>query len=218
METTIKTYQYFFIKREIEQLLNVYHSVNDKKTVATVQALATERINEVVENDPQVIALLEPFVKQIMDTNLKKEKATELLERLKEHVAPFKQPSKIQVKKIFRKVKKLKHPDWQTLDLKEHTYVGWNDPGTQKKYLLYYADERLQGVHGTLSPTIIKGVCAICHKTSSVSMFLSTTKSGSDGTYTKKGNYICHDSDQCNQQLVKLAPFYEFTDIVKKEK
>lgn len=74
METTIKTYQYFFIKREIEQLLNVYHSVNDKKTVATVQALATERINEVVENDPQVIALVEPFVKQVMDTNLKKKK------------------------------------------------------------------------------------------------------------------------------------------------
>ena len=23
----------------------------------------------------------------------------------------------------------------------------------------------------------------------------------------KKGNYICHDSDQCNQQLVQLAPF-----------
>ena len=52
-------------------------------------------------------------------------------------------------------MKKLKQPDWQTLDLKEHTYVGWNDPGTQKKYLLYYADERLK-VSMALSPTIIK--------------------------------------------------------------
>ncbi|HCK2872238.1 TPA: hypothetical protein NZC54_003390, partial [Enterococcus faecium] len=55
-------------------------------------------------------------------------------------------------------------------------------------------------------------------KTSNVSLFLSTTKAGSDGTYTKKGNYICHDSDQCNQQLTKLAPFYEFAERVKKER
>ncbi|BDP81315.1 hypothetical protein EfmAA290_19910 [Enterococcus faecium] len=83
--------------------------------------------------------------------------------------------------------------------------------------MVYYEDEKLKGISGTLSPTINKGICAICQKTSNVSLFLSTTKAGSDGTYTKKGNYICHDSDQCNQQLTKLAPFYEFAERVKKE-
>ena len=82
----------------------------------------------------------------------------------------------------------------------------------------FYEEEKLKGISGTLSPTINKGICSICQRTSNVSLFLSTTKTGSDGTYTKKGNYICHDSDQCNQQLVQLAPFYEFTERVKRER
>lgn len=140
------------------------------------------------------------------------------MEELKQIVQPFMQPSKPQIEKLFRKVKKLKQPAWNEIDLQEHTYIGWNDPGTQKKFMIYYEDEKLKGISGTLSPTINKGICAICQKTSNVSLFLSTTKAGSDGTYTKKGNYICHDSDQCNQQLTKLAPFYEFAERVKKER
>lgn len=121
-------------------------------------------------------------------------------------------------REIIPKSEKLKQPAWNEIDLQEHTYIGWNDPGTQKKFMVYYEDEKLKGISGTLSPTINKGICAICQKTSNVSLFLSTTKAGSDGTYTKKGNYICHDSDQCNQQLTKLAPFYEFAERVKKER
>lgn len=218
MEQYIEPYQYFFIKRETEQLLNVYHSVNDPKTVETVQTLAKENIFEILLQEEEAKNAIEPFLNQMMDNRLKKEQADAMLAELKTRVVPFNQPTKVQVEKIFRKVKKLKHPDWQIMDLKEHTYIGWNDPGSQKKYILYYQDDQLKGVHGTLSPTILKGICAICQKTSQVSMFLSTTKSGSDGTYTKKGNYICHDSEQCNRQLVKLASFYEFTEIVKKEK
>ena len=218
MEQYIEPYQYFFIKRETEQLLNVYHSVNDPKTVETVQTLAKENIFEILLQEEEAKNAIEPFLNQMMDSRLKKEQADAMLAELKTRVVPFNQPTKVQVEKIFRKVKKLKHPDWQIMDLKEHTYIGWNDPGSQKKYILYYQDDQLKGVHGTLSPTILKGICAICQKTSQVSMFLSTTKSGSDGTYTKKGNYICHDSEQCNRQLVKLASFYEFTEIVNKEK
>ena len=185
MEQTIKPYQYFFIIREVEQLLNAYSSVNDPKTVQTVQALAAEKIRDILDHE-----LPESFM----------------------------QPSTPQIEKLFRKVKKLKQPAWNEIDLQEHTYIGWNDPGTQKKFMVYYEDEKLKGISGTLSPTINKGICAICQKTSNVSLFLSTTKAGSDGTYTKKGNYICHDSDQCNQQLTKLAPFYEFAERVKKER
>lgn len=49
-------------------------------------------------------------------------------------VLPFIQPTKPQIDKLFRKVKKLKQPDWNQLDLREHTYIGWNDPGSQKIY------------------------------------------------------------------------------------
>ncbi|NJE62867.1 elongation factor G-binding protein [Enterococcus durans] len=215
MEKTIKPYQYYFIKREVEQLLNAYSSVNDPKTVQTVQALAAEKIHELLDHPNTAV---NEFMEKVLDVTLKKEKAERLLEELKVIVLPFIQPTKPQIDKLFRKVKKLKQPDWNQLDLKEHTYIGWNDLGSQKKFMIYYEEEKLKGISGTLSPTINKGICSICQRTSNVSLFLSTTKTGSDGTYTKKGNYICHDSDQCNQQLVQLAPFYEFTERVKHER
>ena len=215
MEKTIKPYQYYFIKREVEQLLNVYSSVNDPKIVQTVQSLAAEKIHAIL--DRPNIAVNE-FLEKVLDVTLKKEKAERLLEELKVIVLPFVQPTKPQLDKLFRKVKKLKQPDWNQLDLREHTYVGWNDSGSQKKFMIYYEEEKLKGITGTLSPTINKGICSICQRTSNVSLFLATTKTGSDGTYTKKGNYICHDSDQCNHQLVQFSPFKAFTELVKRER
>ena len=123
MEKTIKPYQYYFIKREVEQLISVYHSVNDSKTIETVQALAVERIEELVEPSQR----MNLFLENILDTSLTKETAERLLEELKESVQPFEQPSKAQIEKLFRKVKKLKQPDWNHLDLREHTYIGWAD-------------------------------------------------------------------------------------------
>ena len=211
MEQTIKPYQYFFIIIEVEQLLNAYSSVNDPKTVQTVQALAAEKIRDILDHE---LPEIDTFLTTVLDVKLTKAQAERALEELKQIVQPFMQPSKPQIEKLFRKVKKLKQPAWNEIDLQAHTYIGWNDPGTQKKFMVYYEDEKLKGISGTLSPTINKGICAICQKTSNV----STTKAGSDGTYTKKGNYICHDSDQCNQQLTKLDPFYEFAERVKKER
>ncbi|MFU1789544.1 hypothetical protein ACM3BO_13340 [Mammaliicoccus sciuri] len=93
--------------------------------------------------------------------------------------------------------------------------MGWNDSGKQKKFIVLYEDDKLIGVSGDLSPTIKPGICSICKKESNVSMFLSTTKSKGDGTYTKNGNYICHDSEHCNQQLDQLNGLYEFIHTVK---
>lgn len=88
MEKTIKPYQYYFIKREVEQLISVYHSVNDSKTIETVQALAVERIEELVEPSQR----MNLFLENILDTSLTKETAERLLEELKESVQPFEQP------------------------------------------------------------------------------------------------------------------------------
>ena len=112
MKKTIKPYQYYFIKREVEQLISVYHSVNDSKTIETVQALAVERIEELVEPSQR----MNLFLENILDTSLTKETAERLLEELKESVQPFEQPSKAQIEKLFRKVKNLKQPDWNHLD------------------------------------------------------------------------------------------------------
>lgn len=104
MEKTIKPYQYYFIKREVEQLISVYHSVNDSKTIETVQALAVERIEELVEPSQR----MNLFLENILDTSLTKETAERLLEELKESVQPFEQPSESSNRKIIPKSEKAK--------------------------------------------------------------------------------------------------------------
>ncbi len=135
MEQTIKPYQYFFIKREVDQLLNAYSSVNDPKTVQTVQALAAEKIRDILEHE---LPEIDTFLTTVLDVKLTKAQAERALEELKQIVQPFMQPSKPQIEKLFRKVKKLKQPAWNEIDLQEHTYIGWNDPGTQKKGGIFY--------------------------------------------------------------------------------
>lgn len=212
MKPIIEAYQYFAIKKQVLHLVNDYHSVNDKATIQAVQAQVVEKIDQIVPEKQSEIEELKEFM---MDQTLTRAKTEAFFEAFKECVVPFKEPTTKQVEKVFKKTKKLKLPDWETLDLREHSYIGWNDPGSQKKFILYYQEGKLQGISGQLSPTIIKNVCAICQKVSGVSMFLATTKSKGDGTYTKRGNYICANSEQCNQQLHDITSFNEFVQQMK---
>ena len=101
MEQTIKPYQYFY-KREVDQLLNAYSSVNDPKTVQTVQALAAEKIRDILEHE---LPEIDTFLTTVLDVKLTKAQAERALEELKQIVQPFMQPSKPQIEKLFRKVK-----------------------------------------------------------------------------------------------------------------
>ncbi|MCE5057876.1 FusB/FusC family EF-G-binding protein [Mammaliicoccus sciuri] len=212
MNNYIKPYQFVSIKEKSEQLFNVYKSLNDIKTIDTFQAITYDHISQLFEEKHSEI---EDFTKIIMNKKISRAQIEKLLFGLKSYVIPFEQPSSKQLEKIFKKTKKLKHPEWDNIDLKESSYIGWNDSGKQKKFIVLYEDDKLIGVSGDLSPTIKPGICSICKKESNVSMFLSTTKSKGDGTYTKNGNYICHDSEHCNQQLDQLNGLYEFIHTVK---
>ena len=97
MEQTIKPYQYFFIKREVEQLLNAYSSVNDPKTVQTVQALAAEKIRDILDHE---LPEIDTFLTTVLDVKLTKAQAERALEELKQIVQPFMQPSKPQIEKL----------------------------------------------------------------------------------------------------------------------
>ncbi|MGC3596129.1 fibronectin-binding protein, partial [Enterococcus faecium] len=76
--------------------------------------------------------------------------AERAFDELKHFVQPFMQPSIRQIEKLFLKVKKLKQPAWNEIDLHEHTYIGLNDPRTQIKFIVYYDDVKLKGISGTL--------------------------------------------------------------------
>ena len=205
-------YEYWYCKQQVSELVSAYHSVNDKQTIVTLQTLIQGRTEEFFGRDP----LLAAYWEQFLDTGLTRDKFEKLFEEMKRFVTPMDVPSTKPIEKSFRKVKKMQYPELETKDFRDLSYLGWNDSGTNRKYLLRKIDGRFVGAYGSFSTDVQKGHCAICNQISTVAFFLATTKSAGDGTYTKKGNYICTDSDQCNRQLTQLATLERFWDTVTK--
>ncbi|MBC1972628.1 FusB/FusC family EF-G-binding protein [Listeria welshimeri] len=215
MKEFIEPYQYNFIKYQLANVSRAYRSANDTSTLKALKSLTEEKINElfpanVLEDHKELFSELHTI------TSTKEEEP--FLEDLKAYVIPFVSPSDVKLKKIFAKTKKLKIPTWSKLDLRDYTFYGWNDIAQQRKYIVTYEDGNLVGVQGTISNEIQKGVCTICHTHSKVSLFMAKTRSASDGIYTTNGNYICHDSDVCNQQIKDRETLDEFIEVVKKRK
>ncbi|MGX7014021.1 FusB/FusC family EF-G-binding protein [Vagococcus silagei] len=205
----LQPYEYNTVKNQISNLINIYKTVSDKDVIMTSQEMVTSQLRPVLGE-----ALHEKICLSYLDVTLTNAKAVPLFETIKEEVEPFKQVSDKQLEKVFRKVKKMKYPNWDQLDLQELNYLAWDDIGTQRKYISFYENDKLVGFYGVMSTNVIKNVCSICHQVDNVAMFLSTTKSSGDGTYTKKGNYICKDSVKCNQQMHDLSHLHDFYHTV----
>ena len=205
----LKPYEYNRIKYLTFDLVNVYHSVNDKSTVEAVYAQVATEILQIAENADSLVSennlsvkvAIQEYLSAIDNPKLSREQAEKLLTELKTLV------------EAFKKVKKLKIPATSQWDLHDVTYFAWNEVSSGRKYLLT-ADGR--GFYGNISDSM-KNICAICQKTSIVTQFLATTKRGADGTYTKNGTYICLDSEQCNQQIQAKEGLEHFLEIIKEK-
>ena len=214
MTLFLEPYNYYFLKEQTHILAQTHRSVNDRATIQAVRAQIFEAINERFSGlgaDEQAIILT---IEKITDSQ---RDVDQYLEMLRAHIIPFKQPSETVVKKAFPKTKKIQMPDWETLNLADYSFYAWNDPGQQSKFMLYYQNEKLQGLQGTLSNDVKKGICTICHGTGGVSLFTVKGKVNKDGQYKIKGNYICYNSETCNQQLQTKEHFTTFVELVKRK-
>lgn len=212
MTKFMQPYQYNFMKQQAISLLQAQRAVNDRSTIATMKALILEKI---ATEFPTRTMTEEKVLHQILTIEKSQRDLELFLETLKKHVIAFDSPSDVSLKKVFAKTKKLKIPKWESLELSDYTYYGWNDPGKQRKYIIWRDGQRLLGLEGTLEPNAHKGICAICQMTSEISAFSVKGKVSKEGNYLTKGNYICHDSDKCNQQINQLADLQRFVEIVK---
>ena len=213
MEKQLYPYQFNYIKERVAHLINVYNSVNDLNTIASIQEATREQILNTFQKVDSHIQL---EVEKLMNYQLSKMQAEKILSTLQGYVLPFEHPSKKQVDKVFRKVKKLKTPLISNEVLLESTFIGWNDVASNRKYIIYYNDfGKLDGFYGDISNQTVKGFCSICNKESRVTLFMRKTRTTSDGQYTKKGDYICFDSTVCNQQISDLSYFYRFLNKIQ---
>lgn len=208
----LKVYEYNQVKSLTSKLLNVYKT-NDMTSHQSHKEYILNEIKNVFENtdaDPS------EFIAGIDDMKISRKKAELLLEKLKADVEDFELPTKKQIDKLFKKVKKLHGPDLDVVDTKSTAFLAWNDLSSNRKYFVFKnRDDEHEGMFGELSVNKIKGFCKICNQESKVSLFLNKLKTSGMGTYTKKGDYICHDSEVCNQHLEDINQLYDFIEHVK---
>jgi len=118
-----------------------------------------------------------------------------------------------QLKQLFPKVKKLRLPkDLDKIDFSNLHYLGWLDESDKVAYLVYNYHKQLTGLRFDFiragSQSMQLSFCELCkkHRKRSEIIFVTTRtkKRPKNVNYRVRGNYICSDFNQCNQDLVDL--------------
>lgn len=210
MESFIQTHQYQYIKNQTENLLQSQLTTNDAAVMEALKSITQEKVTGIFDN-------LTDEQKQLVEQIQNIEDETEgifFLSRLKQHVVPFPRLEEQTIKSLFPKVKKLPLPDLNQADWNETSYLGWNDSGSGRKYIVAYVHNELIGIIGNSTPSRHPGICSICHEQEEVDMFTTSLKGVSKEESITRGQYICRDSQKCNENLKEVQPLFRFIELM----
>ncbi|WP_233713724.1 FusB/FusC family EF-G-binding protein [Lederbergia citri] len=205
----IRCDQYNFIKHQVKNLVSSYSIVKDPAVLKAVAFRSLDKVMNLFPEDEYDKAIFDKIPE--IDGEIQ---ANFFLEELKPYVIPFRSVSEKTIEKLFPKAKKLKLPKMEEIDLKETSYLGWYDIRSERKYLVFDYNGKLIGINGTFRNTT-KGICSLCNSLEEVALFMANVKSGKE-TYTNRGNYICSDSQKCNQNIKTLDKLNQFIELVKR--
>ncbi|MDN7227896.1 FusB/FusC family EF-G-binding protein [Planococcus sp. N064] len=210
-EAFIRNDQFNFIKDQTRILVTGQATGNDAEVLSVLRHLAHEKVFKLF---PSLTAEQKTVLNPLASVKEKAD-AEAFLAQLEPYIIPFKAVTDAALKKLFPKAKKLKGPKFENIDFKKLSYLAWTE-SSSLIYLVYEKDGRLEGIHGSLTRSHKKGICAICNRHSEVGMFTAKTKSSGQDNYIKRGNYICQDPDVCNSNLNSLERLGEFTGMIQK--
>jgi hypothetical protein len=212
MEPFMKSHQYNFIKAQTKIVLNGYATSSDRNVRSALRDMAKEKVFK-------QFAGLSEEQRELLNTICSienKGQRDEFLSQLEPCVIPFQPGTEQTIKKLFPKAKKLKVPLLEMIDMKELTYLSWDEKGSDKRYIVAYHHENLVGLQGTFTAVHKKGLCSLCNRIEEIGMFVLEVKGSAEGTYLKRGNYICQDSQKCNQNITTLDKLHDFIEHLKK--
>jgi Elongation factor G-binding protein, N-terminal/FBP C-terminal treble-clef zinc-finger len=201
-EIFIKNEQLNFIKKQIALIKESSKKNVPQNVLAAVIDLANAKILDIF---PKVS--LEQ--QEMLDlSRLKRDKEYEqYIQHLTDYLLPFPKITEQQLKKMFPKHKKIKLPDLSTIDLKQLTYLSWNDLGYNKKFIVYELEEKMVGIECEFAPSSKKNLCSFCNSFGEVAYFSTITKakkSNNPDYYKSIGNLICVDSSECNKKITNV--------------
>lgn len=202
-EKFIKNEEFNFIKKQIQFIKD-----NIKKNVPKNVLNATFEMSNA--------KILEKFVDASVDQknmlNISEIKDRDALDQyilnLSEYIIPFREITNQQLKKIFPKSKKLKLPDMSQIDLNKLTYLGWNDPRSDRKFIIYNLNDTIVGIESKFSQTVNKNFCSFCKTMGEVSYITTVTKQKDPKNpdyYKVIGNLVCVDSISCNRKITDVG-------------
>ncbi|MBC1521442.1 FusB/FusC family EF-G-binding protein [Listeria aquatica] len=216
MEAFIPNHLFNAIMRHAKQVWDAERSVNDlqiKKEFAFYSLSKAESLFEQLNQEQA--ALLKPL------TEIKNEQDLEKFqESLTSYIYPFPSISEAQLKKMFKKTKKLHPPELTDEKRKQLTYLSWLDAGSMKKFMVYEYEGKLTALKGNFLPSQKKDICHFCNQVTDVGLFtVDVTINSKANTYKALSNYICQDAESCNAHLTnteKLDYFVAYSQSAKK--
>ena len=213
METFIRSDQYNFISEQVQTLVNGHAAVNDSDVLVALRSLAIEKVRDLFPD-------LEERQRRIINSVTKMEDrldAEMFLAQLKPYVIPFPEVTEAKLAELFPKAKKLKLPRLNEIDSKETSYLSWIDKGSHKKFIVAPYQDQLVGIQGSFSPSRHKGICKLCNSYQDVGLFVTDEKAKGQGTFVKRGDYICRDSRTCNYHITTIKHLEKFIERVNQD-
>jgi len=206
----IRNHQMNLIRKQTDLLLKSLRTVSDPKVLEAVKQSAQSAVLEAfpdadearrkVLGDLSALRTGEDFQRYMRD--------------LEPWAEEFGRISEKQLQKLFPKVKKLKVPDLDAIDYRFTTYLGWNDNGGNRAFLVYHLDGQAAGIEGRMTPTNKKSVCFLCNRHEEVALFTAIARArpakASPDYYKAIGNYMCASAKACNKNITDVEPLEKF--------
>lgn len=201
-----------FIRKEQFNGIHKYMQdfVSQLKFCPDKQIIEANRVHYELQIIGMFDALTEEQMEQLTLHNIKKVGDVEAyLLDLKPYVYGMYSVSEFQLKKLFRKEKRLKLPDEERMEA-DKVYLGWHDPGEKKLYMAYYMDHELLGMTCRVQPTkpAAANICKLCNHAgfgSEVAFVSPVCKTSESATYRSVGFNACLDSQACNERITSTT-------------
>lgn len=200
--------QFHLIEQQLRKLSNAYSTTKDKDVIAAVHGIIDSEITNRVELSQEQRAVID-LLFGVRDHA----QAEAYIDKVKNFVIPFREVNEQKIKQLFKKEKKLKMPNFDQMDYHHICYVSWEDKGKHRKYIIVDKEDFI-AIQGIVSQNEIKGVCAICKHHANVSLFTTTVKGTGEGQFVKYSNYVCTNTQTCNQNVTDQQKLLEFVERI----